>query len=149
MGPSFSRGGYVKKLLLFIIAALLILPGVALAQNETLSTAQINQISNSVVLVLSYDSNGQPYASGSGTIITSTGLIYTNRHVLENGADFAILTLSDVGEPAKLSYYASPAMIHPDVDFAELQIDRDANKQPLDANTLNLPTIPLATTLPS
>jgi len=137
-----------KSLFLLIIAALLILPGVVLAQSDTLSHAEITRISNSVVLVLALDSNGDPFASGSGTIIASTGVIYTNRHVVEGGADFAILTLADMGEPAQLAYFASPSMVHPDVDFAILQIDRDANGRPLNANTLNLPFISLSDVQP-
>ena len=136
----------MKKLLLLMIAALLILPGVVLAQNDSLSRDEINRISNSVVLVLALDSNGNPFASGSGTIIDSTGVIYTNRHVVEGGSDFAILTLDSVGEPAKLAYYATPFLVHPDVDFAELQIDRDAAGKPISANSLNLPVIALAET---
>ena len=80
----------MKKFLLLLIAALLVLPGVALAQNDTLSRDQINAISKSVVLVLALDGSGQPYASGSGTIIQSTGLIYTNRHVLEGASEFLV-----------------------------------------------------------
>ena len=60
-----------KSLFLLIIAALLILPGVVLAQSDTLSHAEITRISNSVVLVLALDSNGDPFDSGSGTIIAS------------------------------------------------------------------------------
>ncbi len=138
----------MKKLLFLLVTALLILPGVVLAQSDSLSRADINRISNSVVLVLSLDSTGQPYATGSGTIISPTGLIYTNRHVLEGGMDFAILTVADVGEPAVLTYYATPTMIHDDVDFAILQIDRDKNGSPINTADLSLPYISLANTLP-
>ena len=134
----------MKKLLLLLIAALVILPGAAQAQTDSLSRAEINRISNSVVLVLALDSNGNPSASGSGTIVAASGLIYTNRHVVEGASDFAILTQESVGEPAKLAYYATPILIHPDVDFAELQIDRDVNGRTINANSLNLSVITLA-----
>ncbi|MBI1256516.1 MAG: trypsin-like serine protease [Chloroflexi bacterium] len=134
----------MKKLLLLLIAVLVILPGAAQAQTDSLSRAEINRISNSVVLVLALDSNGNPSASGSGTIIDPNGIIYTNRHVVEGASDFAILTQESVGEPAKLAYYATPILIHPDVDFAELQIDRDANGNSINANRLNLPVIAIA-----
>ena len=72
-------------------------------------------------------------------------MIYTNRHVVEGGSDFAILTLRrQLANPRRLAYYATPILIHPDVDFAELQIDRDANGRPINANSLNLPVITLA-----
>ena len=138
----------MKKLFLLLIAALLLLPGVIQAQADTLSGAEINRIANSVVLVLALDKSGQPYASGSGTVVSANGVIYTNRHVVEGGADFAILTLSDMGEPAVLTYYATPTLIHPDVDFAVLQIDRDKNGNRIKASSLNLPFITLSDTAP-
>ena len=138
----------MKKILVLLIAALLVLPGVVLAQGDSLSRADINRISNSVVLVLSLDSSGQPYATGSGTIVSPSGVIYTNRHVLEGGIDFAILVVAEVGEPAELAYYASPTLIHEDVDFAVLQIDRDKNGNTLNPADLGLPFISLANTQP-
>ncbi len=138
----------MKRVLLLLFALVLIVPGVALAQADTLSRSEINRISNSVVLIVNLDSSGSPTVSGSGTIVAPSGLIYTNRHVVEGGADFAILTLDQLGEPAKLAYFASATMIHPDVDFAELQIDRDANGNAVNSDGLNLPYIALTNTQP-
>ncbi len=138
----------MKKLLFLFVTALLIVPSIVLAQNDSLTRDQINNISKSVVLVLALDSSGQPYASGSGTIIQPNGLIYTNRHVLEGASDWAILTPTNIGEQAQLAYYASPAFIHNDVDFAELQIDRDAQGNPIQKSSLHLPVIPLADSPP-
>jgi hypothetical protein len=134
----------VKKLFLLLVMALLIIPGTILAQSSTLSPEDINRIANSVVLIVTLDSNGEALASGSGTIVTPSGEIYTNRHVVEGGTDYAILTLSSMGEPAELAYFATATLVHPTIDFAELQIDRDADGNPIDASTLNLPVIPLS-----
>lgn len=138
----------MKKVILFLLTLVLIVPGVALAQSDTLSRSEINRISNSVVLIVALDSDGNPTVSGSGTIISPSGLIYTNRHVVEGGADFAILTLDQLGEPAKLTYFATPTLIHPEVDFAELQIDADSDGNPLNPDGLNLPYIALSNTQP-
>jgi len=134
----------VKKLLVLILSALLIFPGIVFAQSATLSSQDISRIAESVVLVLALDGNGEPFASGSGTIVTPNGEIYTNRHVVEGGADYAILTLEAMGEPAQLAYFATATLVHPTVDFAKLQIDRDADGRRIDPNSLNLPVIPLA-----
>lgn len=139
----------MKKFLLIFVAALLIIPGVVMAQGETLSRADITRLSSSVVLILTLDENGQPFASGSGTIITPTGAIYTNRHVIEDGSDFAILTPVDIGEPAELAYFASPTLVHQDIDFAVLQIDRDANGRSINTSSLQLPFVTLTSSLPA
>lgn len=134
----------MKKLFLLFVMALLIIPGTVLAQTNTLSPEDINRIANSVVLIVTLDQSGEAIASGSGTIVTPSGEIYTNRHVVEGGADYAILTLSSMGEPAELAYFATATLVHPTIDFAELQIDRDADGNPIDASSLNLPVIPLS-----
>lgn len=134
----------MKKLLVLILTALIILPGAAYAQNATLSSQDISRIAESVVLILALDSSGEPFASGSGTIVTPTGEIYTNRHVVEGGSDYAILTLEAMGEPAQLAYFATATLVHPTVDFAKLQIDRDADGRRINPSSLNLPIIPLA-----
>lgn len=138
----------MKRFLLIFIAAALLLPGVVLAQGDTLSRTEITHLSSSVVLIVTLDSNGDSLASGSGTIISPTGTIYTNRHVIENGVDFAILTPADIGEQAELTYFASLTLVHQSVDFAELQIDRDANRRPLNPSSLQLPFVSLSDTLP-
>ncbi len=138
----------MKRYLLVLIAIALILPGVVLAQGETLSRDEITRLSSSVVLIVTLDANGDALASGSGTIITPTGAIYTNRHVVEGGADFAILTPGSVGEPAELAYFASATLVHQTVDFAELQIDRDANGRAINPESLQLPFVSLASELP-
>ena len=134
----------MKKLLVVILTALLVFPSVVGAQNTSLSSQDISRIAESVVLIYTLDGNGEPFASGSGTIVTPSGEIYTNRHVVEGGADYAILTLETMGEPAELAYFATATLVHQTMDFAKLQIDRDADGRRIDPNSLNLPVIPLA-----
>ncbi len=139
----------MKKVWLLLLALMLILPGAAaFAQQDSLPSSEIDRISNSVVLILAM-TDGEVVSTGSGTIIESTGVIYTNRHVVEDADDYAILMIRDLGELPELRYYATPTLVHPTIDFAVLQIDRDNNNRRIEPNTLNLPTISLANTLPS
>ena len=128
-------------LLVLLVAAL---PSLVLAQSDTrLPGDEINRIAQSVVLVLALE-NGEPFSQGSGTIIDPSGYIFTNVHVIEGGDDFAILQPSDLAEPPELRYFASVVAQYPDLDFAILQIDRDADGRGIDPEDLNLPFISLS-----
>lgn len=133
----------MRKLLLLFLVIVFTVPGLVAAQGESLSQAEIGRIASSVVLVLNIQ-RGEVVSSGSGTIMTPNGQIYTNRHVVEDGDDFAILMITDIGEQPELRYYATPTLIHDQLDIAILQIDRDANGNRIDPNTLNLPVISMA-----
>lgn len=128
-----------------LIAVLLGLPVVSSAQ-ISLDPALIDKISSSVVLIEARR-NGQPVSTGSGTFVTDDGLIYTNRHVLEDADDYAIYVLEDPNEPPVLTYFASVELVFPsDVngsyfDFGVLQVNRDADGNALLRNTINVPAI--------
>lgn len=134
----------LKTLLLFSILLLLLsISTVVSAQGTTLSPDEIQRIAPSVVQILALDGNLEPFATGSGTIVSPDGVIYTNRHVIEGGADFAIFTLgADLGELPELTYFASLVSVFDQLDFAVLQIDRDATGRRIDASSLSLPFIP-------
>jgi len=139
----------LRKVVLLILILAFALPGITQAQSENLSQAEISRISNSVVLIYSLDRSGDVESSGSGTIMTPNGQIYTNRHVVENGEDFAILVIEDIAEQPVLRYFATPILIDDNLDFAILQIDRDAEGRRIDSNTLNLPVITMSSAPPS
>ncbi len=126
----------MKRMLLFMIV-ILSLPQVVLAQG-LLDRDELNRLSRIVVQIFTYDGD-DPVSTGSGIVVEPTGLIYTNRHVIEDGTDYGILLLDDVNEQPVLTYFASLIGFSSDVDFAVLQIDRDADGNPLDAATLELP----------
>lgn len=86
----------------------------------------IEDIAASVVLIEARDRFG-PVGTGSGTIISPDGLIYTNQHVIDGANDYAIYMLDDIRELPVLRYFATPYYISPELDFAILQIDRDAD----------------------
>ncbi|MBK8025714.1 MAG: trypsin-like peptidase domain-containing protein [Chloroflexi bacterium] len=131
-----------------LIIAMLVVPVLLQAQGDSLPQAEIDRISHSVVLIVTLDGD-EPIASGSGTIMTPNGQIYTNRHVVEDGDDFAILLIQDIGEQPVLRYYATPTLIHDELDLAVLQIDRDENGRRIDSNTLNLPFIEMSGAAPN
>src|SRR5690606_25667254 len=108
-------------------------------EQETLTGEEINEVASKVVYIESLDRRGRAFASGSGTMVTSTGLIFTNHHVVEGGSDFMIGLLEDMREMPVPSYYATLVFTSNEIDFAILQIDRDANGRSLDAESLNLP----------
>lgn len=122
-----------------VLICLLLLSVVPLAaQSSALSRDDINRLSQSVVRIVTIQ-RGEPIAAGSGTIVDANGLIYTNQHVVEDGDDFAILMLDDPNEAPVLRYYASLIGVSDEIDFALLQIDRDADQQLLESGTLDLP----------
>ncbi|NOG50335.1 MAG: serine protease [Chloroflexi bacterium] len=88
----------MRRLALLIIVAAVLCAGVAPAANAQsgLTPKAIEQISQSVVFILEYV-NGEPVSTGSGTIVEPTGLIYTNRHVVEAGGDFEIYQTTTLG----------------------------------------------------
>ncbi len=138
----------MRKLML-LLAALLTLFSASLvgAQGGTLPPEQLDRIANSVVLILTI-SRGEVIKSGSGTIMSADGQIYTNRHVVEGGSDYAIQIVEEIGELPATRYFASVSLIHDELDFAILQIDRDASRRPINAASLNLPFISIADDTP-
>ncbi len=127
----------MRKWWTLLLFTLVLLPTMATAHAQELD---IRTTAQSVVLIDAIAGN-QILGSGSGTIIDPNGRIYTNAHVIEGGTDFAILLLSDIRELPEFRYFARLEWVSPDIDFAILQIDRDANGRSIDPSTLNLPFI--------
>ena len=78
----------------------------SLVSAQRLDPDVMDLLSQSVVQIITL-SNGEPVSTGSGTIIDPTGVIFTNRHVVEGGDDYAIMLLDDVDELPVLSYFAT------------------------------------------
>lgn len=131
------------KRCLFVIFILFMIPSLAFAQDR-LAQDEILRISGSVVQIVALAQNGNPISSGSGTIVDPSGYIFTNVHVIEGAADYAIMMVEDLGELPVLRYFASPVIEFPEIDFAMLQIDRDSNGRAVNSSTLNLPFIALS-----
>lgn len=132
----------MRRLALLIIVAAVLCAGVAPAGNAQsgLTPKAIEQISQSVVFILEYV-NGEPVSTGSGTIVEPTGLIYTNRHVVEAGGDFEIYQTTTLGELPTVIGWATVVQAFNEIDFAILQIDRAPDGSPINPTSLNLPVI--------
>lgn len=122
-----SRVVYVRRAaaLGLLLVLLLGVGGAALAQDR-LPTSQVETLARSVVLIEAYV-DGAPAWTGSGTIIDNSGTIYTNRHVAEGADDYAIYMIEDLNEQPTLRYYAALYLMFDQMDFAILQINRDAD----------------------
>ncbi len=86
--------------------------------------------------------------SGSGTIITSDGLILTNGHLVDPGprakADtFVIAMTVDPGEPPIEMFFAEPVVVDKNLDLAVLKITTDLKFKEVDWKKVKLPTVTL------
>lgn len=120
----------------------------AFAQTPRLPAGVIDEIAQTVVMIV-VEEDGEPISSGSGTLVTAEGMIFTNRHVISNGDDYAIYMIEDINEPTVLSYYASVVTFSRQLDFAVLQIDRNARGRAIDTDDLDLPHQPIESLTPS
>jgi hypothetical protein len=110
------------------------------AQAQGLSPEDIRKISQSVVYILA-SVDGQPVSTGSGTIVESTGLIYTNHHVIEGANGFEVFVTVETGELPESIGFATVVQAFNEIDFAILQIDRGPDGREIDPMTLNLPAL--------
>ncbi len=112
----------------FVIAHLAV---PAFAAQQDAQAPDIDRIARAVVRIVGVSSDGREMQSGSGTIVDPSGTIYTNRHVVAGADDFRIEVVQDLAEPPVAAYRATVVGYSPEVDFAELQIDRDVHGGPV------------------
>jgi S1-C subfamily serine protease len=129
------------KRVILAITLILMVVGVSAAQSGSLTPRQIDELSQAVVYIEALDQSGSAYAFGSGTIVSANGIVYTNRHVVDGSSDLMIYLLDDPDELPIASYRASVISMFETVDFAILQIDRDASGRRIDPTSLKLPFV--------
>ncbi|MEE4637161.1 MAG: serine protease [Wenzhouxiangella sp.] len=80
---------------------------------------RIDRVSMAVVQIHS------PESTGSGSLVEGSGLIYTNRHVVEGFYEFDIHAIKDPTEPAQPVFKAELVGFSDEFDFAVLRITTD------------------------
>jgi len=134
----------MKKRTLLLLASVLIAAVPLFVHAQDVTGGTIEDIASSVVMIDTIRGS-RAISGGTGTIVSPDGTIYTNQHVIDGGEDFGIYLLDeDLGELPDLRYYASLTYVSDDLDFAILQIDRDADGRELDAVGEALPYLPPA-----
>lgn len=96
----------------------------------TVGPADMNTIARSVVLLSGVDASGNQLCSGSGTIVSSDGLILTNAHVVENAGECAydslMVSLTERADAAPTpTYFADVVAFDPALDLAVVRVARD------------------------
>lgn len=98
--------------------------------------------------LVSIDGENQVGWTGSGTIITTDGLILTNAHVVLSDRFYQVqdlivaLTLAQDSPPVD-TYYASIVQADAALDIAVIKPRTDMQGNPLNYDTLNLPAVPI------
>ena len=121
-------------------------------RDDGLSEAELDRAKQASVLLTAVDANGEPLATGSGSIVSDTGLILTNAHVGKPSApgqgetpfdDPAYLLVSLNSEsddtPAQPTFRAEPIVADGVLDLAVLQITADEEGNQVEPSAMELP----------
>ncbi|MCX6025899.1 MAG: serine protease [Chloroflexi bacterium] len=101
-----------------------------------------------VVEIIAVDRDGNSAWRGSGSIISSDGLILTNAHVVLAPKNFPLgglvvaLTLKP-DEPPEPTYLAGVMQADADLDIAVIRVVSDLDGNLIERSSLNLPVVPL------
>lgn len=127
--------------------------GGAPEQQSGLSEAALSRAKQATVLIIALDGNGEVLGKGSGSIISDDGLILTVAHVGDPHAPGALfpdneaapaafqiaLTSAEDDKPADPEYTAVAVASDGPLDLTVMQITGDADGNPIDPATLDLP----------
>jgi serine protease Do len=122
--------------------------------NPQTGSSRTNLIAATVQIYGLVSQNGKltPVYSGSGTIISSTGLILTNAHVASPASQgdtasepdaLAIGLMDQEDKPPVFSYFAKVKAVDGYVDLAVIQITTTMDGADVSPNSLNLPFVQL------
>jgi len=119
------------KRLVWLVAFLYLSPFWLATQTPVIAAEEIvelvKNVKPAIVLIQTFDANGQPSASGSGFFINDKGHIITNHHVIEDAYSATVKTISGNDYPVQ-------AVLAKDIesDIVKLSVNiQDANIIPL------------------
>lgn len=101
-----------------------------------------------LIAKMKYSSRLRNLWGGSGTIVTSDGLILTNAHLVRpdarTEADAYVIAITvDPVEPPVEMYFAEPVLVDKELDLAILKITTDLKYKEVDWTKVKLPTVRL------
>ncbi|NPV76028.1 MAG: trypsin-like peptidase domain-containing protein [Anaerolineae bacterium] len=101
-----------------------------------------------IIAMVNLNGELQPGWTGSGSIISPDGLILTNAHVVLSDPYYEVMDLivaitTSQDQPPVPMYSAEVLQADAALDLAVIRITGDAQGNPIDSSTLNLPTIPI------
>ncbi|MBI5840515.1 MAG: trypsin-like peptidase domain-containing protein [Chloroflexi bacterium] len=123
--------------------------------NDGLSQSERLQLISATVQIFGlFDNNGElvPGYTGSGTIISSTGMILTNAHVASPASQgdvenepksLGIALVESEDRPPTPSYFAQVLAVDGYLDLAVIQITSTVDGANIDTSSLNLPYVSL------
>ncbi len=127
-------------------------PGSSKIGQTTLTRAELIKATIQIYGLQTKNGKLTPIYSGSGTIISPTGLILTNAHVASPAAQgdveyepdaLAIALMDQEDQPPVFLYYAKVRAVDGYMDLAVIQITSTLDGADVDPNSLNLPSVPL------
>ena len=110
----------------------------------TSAPLNVKDLAHAVVQIQALDTFGDPVWTGSGTFISTEGLILTNAHVVDDRYSeyetLAVATTSETDEPPELAYIAEISAVDYALDLAVIEIVSDLDGNPVDDE---FPVVPL------
>ena len=97
-----------------------------IGERRELSYEELAGMAGSVVMIVVFDENKEPYGSGSGVLINNQGYILTNFHVIEGAAGFGVR----LEEEEELCFTNELIKYHTNNDLALIRIP-PVNRKPI------------------
>lgn len=129
----------IRGFLVFVFLFLLVSTPFVKAQQDDSATVTI---ARAVVHLVVTTPSGES-REGSGVLVSPSGAIFTARHVVEDAAEIRVEIFDSFEVPPIFTYYARIQHISQldNFDFAIIEVFSDAQGQPLETTTLNIPYI--------